>query len=80
MSMYLLDLTLTEIVFVHFYPSLLAASAIYLSRELLGCDVLWDQAFAHYTKYSEKDLGDCVRALKRSLSKLQKSKFTVSVS
>ncbi|XP_045187579.2 G2/mitotic-specific cyclin-B2-like [Mercenaria mercenaria] len=76
MSMYLLDLTLTEATFVHFYHSLLAASAIYISRELLGCDVLWDQAFAHYTKYSENDLSECVRAMKRTLSKLNKSKFT----
>lgn len=75
MSMYLLDLTLTEVAFVHFYPSLLAASAIYVSRELLACDEIWNPAFAHYTKYSEKDLDECVRALKRILSKLHKMKI-----
>ncbi|XP_060590458.1 G2/mitotic-specific cyclin-B2-like [Ruditapes philippinarum] len=73
MSMYFLDLTLTDITFVHFYHSMLAASAIYLSREILGCEIVWDQAFAHYTKYSENDLSECVKSMKRALAKLHKS-------
>jgi len=77
MSMFLLDLVLSDIAYVHFYSSILAASAIYVSRELLGCDKLWDKSFVHYTKYSENDLTDCVRVLKKAISKLSKSKFVV---
>ena len=77
--MFLIDLTLTEVCFVHFVPSLLGAGAIYVARGLLGCDPLWGKAFAHYTKYSEKDLSAVSTALKRLLAKMKKSKFTVSL-
>lgn len=77
MSMFILDLMLTEVDYVHFYPSMLAASAIYVSRDMLGCETLWDEAFVHYTKYSERDLKDCVKTLRKVISKVHKSKYTV---
>ena len=79
MSMYLLDLALTEVAFVHFVASLLAASAIYVSRGLLAAQGgEWNKSLAHYTKYSEKDLESCVKAMRRMLSKRKNSKFQVS--
>ncbi|WAR07486.1 CCB22-like protein [Mya arenaria] len=75
MSVFLLDLTLTELSYVHFCPSMLAASAIYVARGLLACAELWNPSFVHYTKYTEKDLDECVRMIRKSLSKLGKSKF-----
>ena len=77
--MYLLDLALTEVTFVHFVASMLAASAIYVSRGLLGAQGgEWNKSLAHYTKYSENDLEDCVKALRKMLCKRKDSKFQVS--
>ena len=80
MSMFLLDLTLIDVSFVHYVSSMLAASAIYVSRGLLEVeDGEWNRALSHYTKYSERDLLPCVRALRKMLSKMKKSKFQVSL-
>ena len=77
--MFLLDLTLVDVSFVHFVSSLLAASAIYVSRGLLGVEGgEWNKSLAHYTKYSEKDLEPCVRAMRKMLSKMKSSKLMVS--
>ena len=79
MSMFLLDLTLIDVSFVHYVSSMVAASAIYVSRGLLGVeDGEWNRALSHYTKYSEKDLDPCVRAMRKMLSKMKNSKFQVS--
>ncbi|KAL4234811.1 hypothetical protein ACF0H5_006452 [Mactra antiquata] len=75
MSMYLIDITMTDVYFVHIKPSLIAACAIYVSRELLGSKCYWNKTFTHYTKYSEKDLIGCSQAMKRCLAKTIKSKY-----
>ena len=78
MAMYFLDLSLVDVCFVRFVSSLKAAAAIYVSRELLGCDVLWDKSFSHYTKYSEKDLQECARSMRKLMAMAKKSPHTVS--
>lgn len=75
MSQYLLDLSLTEARFTVYQSSIMAASAMYLSRKLTDIDDPWNPTLAYYSRYSEKDLAACTKAYSKSLLKLPTSKF-----
>ncbi|XP_052211978.1 G2/mitotic-specific cyclin-B2-like [Dreissena polymorpha] len=77
MAVYLLDLLLIEISYVHFFPSVLAASCLYVAREVLGVsgEEVWDRNFMHYTKYSVKDMEACISMVQRALNKQSRSRF-----
>lgn len=77
MSQYLLDLSLTEARFTVYQSSIMAASAMYLSRKLTDIDDPWNPTLAYYSRYSEKDLAACTKAYSKSLLKLPTSKFQV---
>ncbi|XP_064615324.1 G2/mitotic-specific cyclin-B2-like [Liolophura sinensis] len=70
---YLLDLTLLSIHQIQFPPSMRAASALFMARQI------WDQpgwtlGMAYYSKYSQRDLRSCMEHMARTLSKASVSK------
>lgn len=74
---FLLDLTLLSIHQVQFAPSMRAASALFIARQI------WDQpgwtlGLAYYSKYSQRDLRTCTEHMARTLSKASVSKHQVS--
>ena len=75
MSQYLLDLSLTGAHFVVFLPSIMAASAMYLSRKLTEVDDPWNSSLAYYSRYFEKDLLSCTKAYSKALLKAPTCKF-----
>jgi hypothetical protein len=79
MSQYLLDLSLTDTHFVAFLPSIMAASAMYLSRKLTEVDDPWNSSLAYYSRYSEKDLLSCTKAYSKALLKARTCKFQVNI-
>ena len=79
MSQYLLDLSLTGAHFVAFRPSIMAASAMYLSRKLTEVDDPWNLSLAYYSRYSEKDLLSCTKAYSKALLKAPTCKFQVNI-
>ncbi|KAK3092423.1 hypothetical protein FSP39_002660 [Pinctada imbricata] len=75
MTKYIIDLTLTTLEFVYFVPSVIAASSLYLTRKLLGLSTVWTYGLSYYTRYSEKELHDCVLAMARLLQEAPKAKL-----
>lgn len=79
LACYLIDLSLPSVHVVPVAPSLLAASALCLTRKLLlpqeaEC---WTPALAFYSKYSEKDLLQTVKLLAKILLRAPDSKYQV---
>ncbi|XP_025079811.1 G2/mitotic-specific cyclin-B-like [Pomacea canaliculata] len=77
LACYLIDLSLPSVHVVPVAPSLLAASALCLTRKLLlpqeaEC---WTPALAFYSKYSEKDLLQTVKLLAKILLRAPDSKY-----
>lgn len=61
---FLAELTLTEYVFLGFLPSMIAASAVYMSKLTLDPSTRpWDVTLQHYTGYKASDLEKCVRLI-----------------
>lgn len=61
---YLAELTLVEYRFLRFFPSLIAASAVFLARWILSqSDHPWNPTLEHYTGYVTSDLKGTVLAL-----------------
>ncbi|KAJ8309501.1 hypothetical protein KUTeg_014375 [Tegillarca granosa] len=79
LCMYLLDLTLTSHAFVHYVPSVIAASSVYLGRKLLQFDECWTAGLAYYTRYSEKELVKCSQLIAKHLMKVPTSKYQVGI-
>ncbi|XAR55550.1 hypothetical protein NMG60_11035651 [Bertholletia excelsa] len=61
---YIAELSLLEYSMLHYAPSLVAASAIFLAKYiLLPSKRPWNSTLWHYTLYQPSDLSDCVKAL-----------------
>ncbi|WOH02199.1 hypothetical protein DCAR_0521588 [Daucus carota subsp. sativus] len=64
MSNYLAELSLLEYSMLRYAPSLVAASAIFLTRFILSPSMRpWNSTLKHYAQYEPSDLRDCVSAL-----------------
>ncbi|KAL3873838.1 hypothetical protein ACJMK2_036923 [Sinanodonta woodiana] len=74
MAAYILDLTLTDVKFVHFVPSVVAASAIFVTRIIFDIKEPWEHSFAYHTKYSQHDLTKCVKKMAKMLLSVKLSK------
>ncbi|KAK3597813.1 hypothetical protein CHS0354_029373 [Potamilus streckersoni] len=74
MAGYILDLTLTDVKFVHFVPSVVAASAILVTRIIFDIKEPWEHSFAYHTKYSQHDLTKCVKKMAKMLLSVKLSK------
>lgn len=60
---YLMEMSLINEYYLKVPPSLLAASALYLAREMLyghASEEVWDANLEHYSGYAESDLKECV--------------------
>ncbi|KAF0917538.1 hypothetical protein E2562_020915 [Oryza meyeriana var. granulata] len=66
---YVAELSLLEYNLLSYPPSLVAASAIFLSKFILQpTKHPWNFTLAHYTQYKSSELSDCVKALHRLFS------------
>ncbi len=65
LSGYLTEMVQRDVNFLNFKPSLIAASAVALSR-LATQNTFWDATLQHYTRYSAADLKECVLAMHAS--------------
>uniref|UniRef100_A0ACD5VVF3 Uncharacterized protein n=1 Tax=Avena sativa TaxID=4498 RepID=A0ACD5VVF3_AVESA len=66
---YVAELSLLEYSLLSYPPSLVAASAIFLSKFILQpTKHPWNSTLAHYTQYKPSELSDCVKALHRLFS------------
>lgn len=59
---YFLELALPKYAMLAYSASMIAASAVYLSRMLAGKKPVWNDTLAHYTKFTERSLMPCVKA------------------
>ncbi len=64
MSKYLLELGLPHASMLAFAPSLQAAAAVCVSREIYGVAGGWTPTLAYYTGYSSETVGTCVAVLR----------------
>ena len=62
-SKYLLELAMHDCDSLRFLPSMLAASAAYLTRRLYERVPSWTETMKHYSGYSEEDLKTCASFL-----------------
>ncbi|KAM7507776.1 hypothetical protein LguiA_018229 [Lonicera macranthoides] len=61
---YVAELSLLEYTMLHYAPSLIAASAIFLAKYiLLPSKRPWNPTLRHYTLYQPSDLQDCVKSV-----------------
>ncbi|XP_060069033.1 G2/mitotic-specific cyclin-B-like [Ylistrum balloti] len=74
LAQYLLDLSLTSVHFTMYVPSKMAASALLMSRKILGRKG-WTTGLGYYTMYAEKDLTKCGNALCRLLLRINNAKY-----
>ncbi|XP_069118154.1 G2/mitotic-specific cyclin-B-like [Argopecten irradians] len=74
LAQYLLDLSLTSVNFTVYVPSMMAASALLMSRKIMGKKG-WTTGLGYYTMYAEKDLVTCGNALCKQLLRIPYSKF-----
>ncbi|GMH00940.1 hypothetical protein Nepgr_002779 [Nepenthes gracilis] len=64
LSNYIAELSLLEYSMLQYFPSLVAASAIFLAQYILTPSKRpWNSTLQHYTLYEPSDLHDCVQAL-----------------
>lgn len=59
LAFYLLELTLTELQMIRHLPSLIAASAVWLSSVLLQRSPAWSEALTELARYDEADMQEC---------------------
>ncbi|BBN03686.1 cyclin-A [Marchantia polymorpha subsp. ruderalis] len=61
---YLAELTLVEYTFLHYLPSLVAASAVFVAKLTLDSDTSpWNSTLQHYSGYRPSELQECVREI-----------------
>ncbi|KAI4337848.1 hypothetical protein L6164_016217 [Bauhinia variegata] len=66
LASYIAELSLLEYSMLHYAPSLIAASAIFLAKFILfPSNKPWDSTLKHYTHYQPSDLYSCVKDLHR---------------
>eukprot|EP00020_Sapocribrum_chincoteaguense_P000147 CAMPEP_0170750628 /NCGR_PEP_ID=MMETSP0437-20130122/11030_1 /TAXON_ID=0 /ORGANISM="Sexangularia sp." /LENGTH=353 /DNA_ID=CAMNT_0011089631 /DNA_START=32 /DNA_END=1090 /DNA_ORIENTATION=- len=63
LSKYITELALIDYAMLNFKPSLIAASAVYIARAMVGRTPLWNDTLHYYTHFNDSDLFDCVRTL-----------------
>eukprot|EP00158_Paraphelidium_tribonemae_P006470 Partr_v1_DN27832_c1_g2_i1_m23265 putative g2 mitotic-specific len=68
MGKYLMEITLLDECFIKYPPSLIAASAMFISRIIYGNND-WSPNMAHYAGYEEDELEQCVIAIVNALRK-----------
>jgi hypothetical protein len=62
-SRYLIELALLDYRMIKYRPSIIAASAVFITQRLLRKEPAWNSILLHYSKYEEKDLRSCSKDL-----------------
>lgn len=65
---YIIERVLQDSSLTNYLPSMIAASAIYISREKLGKPA-WSDTLTYYTRYDVDEIQGCIDAIKTVLSK-----------
>mmetsp|Transcript_11716 Transcript_11716/g.15581 ORF Transcript_11716/g.15581 Transcript_11716/m.15581 type:complete len:159 (+) Transcript_11716:1-477(+) len=66
---YIMEVSLPEYTMLKFVPSIVASSALFLSRKIVSKQPIWTKALQQCTGYSVEDLEACLECLKRVLQK-----------
>eukprot|EP00009_Paramoeba_aestuarina_P006846 CAMPEP_0201517484 /NCGR_PEP_ID=MMETSP0161_2-20130828/8579_1 /ASSEMBLY_ACC=CAM_ASM_000251 /TAXON_ID=180227 /ORGANISM="Neoparamoeba aestuarina, Strain SoJaBio B1-5/56/2" /LENGTH=441 /DNA_ID=CAMNT_0047914997 /DNA_START=60 /DNA_END=1385 /DNA_ORIENTATION=+ len=79
LASYFTELTLPEYQMLTFPPSMIAASAIFVTRKTCDLEPFWTPTIEHYTTYTEEQIRPCAKMiitiLKREASRFQKSEL-----
>ena len=76
LSKYICELSLMEfeLQIAPFTPSMIAASAVYITRKMTNPKLYWNSTLRHYTNYKESDIMPCVLKLNKLMNNAQKGK------
>lgn len=77
MAKYMMELALTEYECAHWYPSLLAATALYVTIKILPEKLDWSSTLAFYSNYPEDKLQPYAVQLCKVIRNADKSKYQV---
>lgn len=77
MSKYLMELCSLFYECTHWDPSVIAASALYISRRILNNNQPWTRTLEFYTRYSEDQLKSYVSIISKIIIKIPESKYQV---
>ncbi|XP_064623255.1 G2/mitotic-specific cyclin-B2-like [Lineus longissimus] len=80
MSMYFLDLSLIDSQCIIYKPSMLAAAALCLVRQIINdmSEAPWTATLVYYSEYRMLELVPCMKRLARSHLKLGQTKYTAA--
>ena len=71
-SKYLIELTLLDIKMLSWKPSLIAASAIYISKKIMKRSNIWSELMTTETQFDEKMVRSCSREICYILNEVHK--------
>jgi hypothetical protein len=77
MAKYLMELSLIEYDCSHWKPSLLAATSLYLTLQLIAENPAWNETLVFYSNYTESELLPHVSTMCKLLLKTQTSRYQV---
>lgn len=75
LAKYLMELTLVEYDCAHWNPSLLAATALYVTLKVLDSSSKWNPSLAFYSNYPEEHLLPYASHLCQIIKRAEKSRF-----
>ena len=76
---YIIESSLLSIQMLKYRPSIIAASAVYISRAMTHETPLWNKTLEYYTTYEVEDISRCVLELNNLLHHLEQSHKLFSV-
>jgi hypothetical protein len=76
MAKYIMEVTLLDHECSAWKPSLLAAASLNVTLKIISnCETTWNETLAHYSKYTEQQLGPFVAKVCQVLRKIENSRF-----
>jgi len=75
LSKYITELSLLEYGLLKFLPSVIAASAVYISRRMCQISPPWNSTLEYHTNYRLQEILPCVHLLNSLIKKQETSKF-----
>jgi len=72
---YIIEVTMMDLKLYRYYPSELAAAAVYISRAMTHQNPVWTPTLTHYTGYSESEARSVALVVNTLLKRLSKSTY-----
>ncbi len=69
----MIEVAVSSYSMIKFLPSLISASALYVSRQIMNIAPAWDATLAHYAGYTEEQLAECVSNMHQCLLQAEKT-------